>query len=217
MANDELRGKQVLIVGEGLPVSAIEAAFRQAGATVNFDTYVGPIDIAVLNLSTFSETPFMETTTFDWSEALRKTFEGVVLRAQALALHMIEQRVAGRIIFLSSVAALKGLRNLSITGTVLAALHSVARMAAVDLGPYGITVNVVAVGWMAEGWRPTTLDNAEALTAHIPLGRLGSLESVGELCCFLASDATAYLTGAIIPVDGGYSLTKAGAGTTRGL
>jgi NAD(P)-dependent dehydrogenase (short-subunit alcohol dehydrogenase family) len=94
-------------------------------------------------------------------------------------------------------------------------LQVIAQMAAVDLGPYGITVNIIAMGVTDEGWIPRSL-NVGSLTEvqrYIPLTRVGSIDDIGDVCCFLASDQARYITGAIIPVDGGYTLTKAGAGT----
>jgi 3-oxoacyl-[acyl-carrier protein] reductase len=88
-------------------------------------------------------------------------------------------------------------------------------MAAVDLGAHNITVNVVARGWIDVDWaRPFLHTEGRAFVEEgIPVGRIGRTEDVGALCCFLASEAAQYITGAVIPVDGGYTLTRS-AGTS---
>ena len=171
-------------------------------------------DTAIIVPRQFVEKPFLKSGVEDWGGVLAEDFERPVFAAQAVARHMIAHDVRGRIIFLSSVAALKSYENLSMVGSALCALHSVAKMAAVDLAPYGITVNVIALGWFADLWQNGSISD-DTLQANIPTGQYGELDKIAELCRFLASDSASYLTGAVIQLDGGYSLTKAGAGTPR--
>ncbi len=168
------------------------------------------IDAAVLSPGWFTFKQFMGTSPADWDEALARNFEQTVYAAQAVARKMIVQNNGGRMIFLSSTAALKPEARSVVAGTSLSALHVIARMAAVDLGPHRITCNVVAVGPVEAGWATGVLTDEGRAFIHqgIPAGRIGTAKDVGEVCCFLASDQTAYLTGMIIPVDGGFTLTK---------
>ena len=96
-------------------------------------------------------------------------------------------------------------------GTTLAMVHAIARMAAVDLGPHGITSNVIAPGWIDVD---TYTGLAPDVQAHIltgtPSGRPTTVDEVAALMWFLASDAGRSITGAILPVDGGYTLTRSG-------
>ena len=171
--------------------------------------------VAVFNPGWYAVGEFVDTTPAEWDEAIRQNFERMICAAQAAAGAMIEHGKGGRMIFVSSSAALIPLIQTSVAGTTLSALGSVARMAAVDLGSHGITVNVVAAGWTETDWsRPYLHTEGRAFVEQgIPLGRLGGAHDVGALCCFLASDAAQYITGAIIPVDGGYALTRS-AGTS---
>ena len=138
---------------------------------------LGPLHIAVILPGwNVDRRPFMETSIDEWDTALNQNFEQSTYAAQAAARHMITQNKGGRIIFLSSVAALKPLEALSTTGTSLAALHALARMAAVDLAPYRITVNVVAIGKVDTSWTsylPNPRGEAFA-PPSIPSGRAGT-------------------------------------------
>ncbi len=185
-----------------------------AGAQVT-QVIEGQIDSVIISPGRLIEKPFMEADPDDWDATLSNNVEQTIYAAQTAARHLIAQRRGGRIIILSSVAALKPLANMSVVGTSLAILQVVAQMAAVDLGPHGITVNIVAMGVTDGGWIPRSLDvgNLTQVERNIPLTRIGTIDDVGDVCCFLASEQARYITGAIIPVDGGYSLTKAGAGT----
>jgi NAD(P)-dependent dehydrogenase (short-subunit alcohol dehydrogenase family) len=214
----DLNRKLILIAGQLEALKAVNRSFQKMGAWTrsisdigNLSPYLIPddaLDAAVIGAGWEGQKPFMETTAQEWQDALKANFEQVVLAAQTVAKHMIAKEKAGQIVILSSALALKAYGDRSVMGTTLAALHAVARIAAVDLGAYGITINVVALG-------ATSLHDLSDIGETIPLGRLADMNDIGELCCFLASDAASYITGAIIPVDGGYSITKAGAGTVK--
>ena len=83
-------------------------------------------------------------------------------------------------------------------------------MAAIDCGQYGIRVNMIAMGWIeTESTRPyLTEKGREFITQGIPLETIGQAKSVGDACCFLLSDLSSYMTGTVITVDGGYTLTR---------
>lgn len=175
---------------------------------------LGPAQIMVITPSYFAFSPFMDTSPAHWDEALSRNYEQAVYAAQAAAQHLIAQDRGGRLIFLSSVASLMPLINRSAVGTSLAALRALAKMAAVDLAPYGITVNVIAVGWVEAEWTSQYLtpEGRAYIEQDIPVGRISTPDDVGNVCCFLASDLASYVTGATIPVDGGYLLTRAAVG-----
>ncbi len=158
----------------------------------------------------FAHTPFMQTTPDDIDAALKLNFEYSTYAAQATARRLIEQGDGGSIIFLTSVVSLTPFVHTNLAGSSLAALEVIAKMAAVDLGPYGIKVNLVAAGWVEGEWsRPLLTDAGQMhIETDIPVGSVGSPQSIGDACCFLASSLSDYITGAILPVDGGYLLTK---------
>jgi NAD(P)-dependent dehydrogenase (short-subunit alcohol dehydrogenase family) len=175
-------------------------------------TSLPPFGIAVLSPGWYDFGDFMDTTPADWDAALGENFEAMVYAMQAAAKVMIERGAGGRIIILSSVAALMPFSQTSVVGTTLTALWGLAKMAAVDLAPHHITVNIIASGWLETAWYAPYLGEGRPFVEKgIPLGAVGKPGDVGGLCAFLASDLAAYITGAIIPVDGGYLLTP-GAG-----
>lgn len=169
-----------------------------------------PFEIAILSPDWLDFTEFIEMSDQAWDAAIAANFERLVWSAQAAARHMIAQERGGRILYLSSVASLMPFIGASGMGTTLSTLWGVMKMAAVDLAPYGITVNGIAAGWIEAEWtRPYLHEAGRAhVEAGIPLGRIGSPRDIGALAVFLASEAAAYITGALIPVDGGYTLTR---------
>lgn len=176
---------------------------------------LGSVDIAVISPGWQELKHFMDTTPADWDSALARNFEAATYAAQAAARKMITQGNGGRIIFMSSVSSIMPFTETGALGASLSALTAMAKMAAVDLGSHGITVNMMAVGWVDTGWsRPYLHPEGRAyIEQGIPLGRVATMHDIANVCCFLASDLAAYITGAVIPVDGGYLLTRAD-GTT---
>ncbi|MFQ3566711.1 MAG: SDR family oxidoreductase [Aggregatilineales bacterium] len=172
---------------------------------------LGVLDAALLCPGWYTPAEFMATTPADWDRALEVNFSGLIFAGQAIARGMVGRGSGGRLVFLSSFAALMPFLQSSVTGATLTALGAVARMAAVDLAEYGITVNVLATGWTERERRLASLTpEGQAFIEHgIPLGRLGTADDIADTCAFLLSAQARYITGAIIPVDGGYTLTRA--------
>jgi 3-oxoacyl-[acyl-carrier protein] reductase len=121
--------------------------------------------------------------------------------AKMLRLH------TGRIIFLSSVGAFVGLPGQANYAASKAGLVGMARAMAREVGSRSITINVVAPG-LVETDMTAALgqERVDTLTAQVPLGRMGSVADIAGVVGFLASDAAAYVTGAVIPVDGGLGM-----------
>lgn len=196
-----------------------------AGAERLIDDCVSAFDrlnVAVITPQPFQPAPFLDQSEESWKEALNANVAGALYLAQAAARHMATQGAGGRIIFVSTVASEMAFHETSLMGTTLAAVNTIARVAALELGKYGITVNVVAPGWLetdrealhfASPLEATDPSAAEHVTAGIPLGRLGTPEEVGAVCAFLASDAAGYVSGAYISVDGGYTISTSSGGT----
>src|SRR5262249_34834203 len=184
-----------MVAAKGLDLSEPEGLLKHIAG-------FGLVHIVVINPGWFGYKSFMETSIAEWEQALARNYEQGIYALQAAAKYLIDEGNGGRIVILSSMSAVKPLMYMSAVGTSLAALHGLARMAAVDLGPYGITVNVVAVGWT--GREPAAiLFEPQLVEPGIPVGRIGMLEDVADVCCFLASDVADYITGQIIQVDGG--------------
>jgi NAD(P)-dependent dehydrogenase (short-subunit alcohol dehydrogenase family) len=236
-----LSGKVALVVRAGEALGpAIAAALESAGATVLADAHdirlpdeagalvercvaqYQRLDVVVILPKSTAPSPFLEQPEADWDAALASNVAGTLYAAQAAARQMVRQGQGGRVVLVSSVASEMPLHETSLMGTTLAAVNTLARVAAVELGPHNITVNVVAPGWTACGEEqapnlaapfPTDAQGLAQIAANIPLGRVGRAEEVAALCAFLASQQASYLNGAYITVDGGYAISKGSGGT----
>lgn len=141
-----------------------------------------------------------------WRRIVDVNLTGAFLGARAAARVMAE---GGRLIFTGSVLGERPRRGLCAYNASKAGLTGLAKGLALDLAPAGITVNVVAPGWfdspLIEGWKRKP-DLAAAITGHTALGRWGAPADLVGAYLFLASDAAAFVTGAVLAVDGGYLL-----------
>src|SRR5690349_11711829 len=154
----DLTGKVAALLGGSPALNDRLAEYLIASGAQITQVIEGQVDVVVISPGRLIEKPFMDTDPDDWDSALSNNVEQSVYAMQTATRHMIAQRRSGRIIILSSVAALKPLANMSVVGTSLAVLQVIAQMAAVDLGPYGITVNIIAMGVTDEGWIPRSLN-----------------------------------------------------------
>ena len=144
-----------------------------------------------------------------WRRILDVNLHGTLNSLQA-ALPALSARGGGRIVVTASIASLRAEPFVSYAyAAAKGAVLRLVQQAALDLAPQGITVNAIAPGFIRTGIGEGRLHDpavAEALAARVPLGRLGEPQDLEGLAVFLASRASAYLTGAVIPVDGGYLL-----------
>jgi 3-oxoacyl-[acyl-carrier protein] reductase len=168
---------------------------------------LGEIDILVINAGWRQVARFLDQTPEDWDAAIFTNFETPIFLAQAVAKGMITRARGGRIIFLIGVEGLMPFTGTAAAGVSLTMLLGIMKMIAVDLAPYGITVNLIAEGWTDASVSALDADVQRHIVQGIPQGKPGTADDVGAAAAFLASDMAAYLTGIVIPVDGGYLLT----------
>ena len=179
----------------------IEAAVAEAS-----DRF-GRLDILVNNAGIIRRADLLDYSEADWDAVMDVNVRSLFFLSQAAARHMIGGRMPGRIINVASLLAFQGgIRVPAYT----AAKHAVAgltRALANELAPHAITVNAIAPGYMAtDNTEPLRNDpeRSAQLLARIPLGRFGEPDEIATAVLFLAAPASAYVTGAIVSVDGGW-------------
>ncbi len=179
---------------------AVEAAFAQIEAAH------GPVEILVANAGITKDTLVLRMSEEDWSDVIDTNLTGSFRLAKRAAKGMLRQR-KGRIIFISSVVGLLGSAGQVNYAASKAGLVGMARSLARELGSRSITANVVAPGFvetdMTEGLPE---EQKAAYKAQIPLGRYAAPEEVAATVTWLASEGAGYITGAVIPVDGGLGM-----------
>jgi 3-oxoacyl-[acyl-carrier protein] reductase len=163
----------------------------------------GRIDVLVNNAGIIRNAPFLDLTEEDWDEVIRVNLKGVFNCAQFAAQHMIQQG-GGRIINISSRAYL-GAQQMANYAASKAGILGLTRCMAMELGPYGITVNAVAPGTIdTEPVRSMFEGFLEDRIKKTPLGRIGSPDDVAYSVVFLASSEASYVTGEVLHVTGGF-------------
>src|SRR5580765_1781526 len=202
-------GRKVLTLA--LDVRNYESIQKMAEQAVgNF----GKVDILVNNAGCNVRKPALEVTWEDWNLVLDTNLRGTFFVAQAAARHMIPRKY-GRIINIGSVTSVAGYAGLGPYGASRGGVKQLTMSLADDWGPHGITVNCLAPGWFKTAQNAVMYENkewVEYLCDRIPLKRPGQPEDLEGAVVFLASDASAYVTGQTLLVDGGIS-----TGATRAL
>ena len=165
----------------------------------------GRIDILVNNAGCNIRKPALEVTWNDWNTILDTNLRGTFFVAQAAARYMVPRRY-GRIINIGSVTSVCGYAGLAPYGASRGGVKQLTMSLADDWGPYGITVNCLAPGWFRTAQNQVLYENdewVEYLTDRIPLKRTGRPEDLEGAVVFLASDASSYVTGQTLLIDGG--------------
>lgn len=194
------------VAGNVADPTAVEAAFAA------MDAAWGGVDVAMANAGIAMNTPTIDLSASEWQRALDINLTGAFLTAQAAARRMLRDG-AGLILFTSSLYGSVGGAERAAYCATKAAVANLARALACEWGPSGVRVNALAPGYtettlVAELVARGRLD-AGRLAARAPLGRLVQPEEVAALACFLASPAAAAITGAVLPVDGGWAANGA--------
>ena len=163
----------------------------------------GPIQVVVNNAGIHDDAPMAGMSESQWKRVIDVSLHGFFHVTQPLLLPMARTRW-GRIVSVSSVAAVLGNRGQTNYGAAKAALHGASKSLAREMASRGITVNVVAPG-VIEGSMTTGVFAADAIKQMVPAGRLGKTGEVAALVSFLCSEQAGYINGQVIGIDGGMS------------
>jgi len=170
------------------------------------EQHFGPVEILVSNAGMTKDMLLLRMSEDDFTEVIDANLTAAYRVAKRAAQGMLKAR-KGRIIFVSSVVGLLGSAGQANYSASKSGLVGLARSIARELGSRSITANVVAPGPVATDMLAAlSEDRREALTAAVPLGRLPSPDEIAGTIAFLASADAAFITGAIIPVDGGLGM-----------
>jgi 2-dehydro-3-deoxy-D-gluconate 5-dehydrogenase len=168
---------------------------------------LGGVDILVNNAGIIRRRDVLDMTAEDWDAVMTVNLRSAFFLSQAVARHMVETKRAGRIINIGSLLSFQGGVRIASYTASKHGIAGVTKLMANELAAKGITVNAIAPGYFAT-------DNTEALRAdanrnrqileRIPAGRWGNPGDIATAALFLAAPASSYVTGAIVPVDGGW-------------
>jgi NAD(P)-dependent dehydrogenase (short-subunit alcohol dehydrogenase family) len=165
-----------------------------------------PVDIAVINAATNPVMgPLIETELAAWQKILDVNLTGAWLTARAAARRMVARK-KGAIVVITSIAGLDPIPGLGAYSVSKAGLIGLTKTLAKELAPQGVRVNAVAPGLIETRFSTALLQDKEGYQrwmAQTPLGRHGQPEDVVGAAIFLASDASSYMTGQVLIVDGG--------------
>jgi len=166
----------------------------------------GSIEVAVANAGITKDKLLVRMADEDINDVLDTNLVGAIRVARRATRSMTQAR-SGRIIFVSSVVAMTGSAGQVNYAASKSGLVGAARSLAREIGSRGVTVNVIAPGFIATDMTAELSDDRKAqIVGSIPLARYGSSPEVADAVAFLASPEAAYITGAVIPVDGGLGM-----------
>jgi 3-oxoacyl-[acyl-carrier protein] reductase len=181
--------------------ASVDQAFAEAEELLG-----GPVDVLVANAGITRDQLLMRMSDEEFDSVIDTNLAGAFRCARRASKGMIRLR-RGRIIFISSVVGLYGSPGQTNYAASKSALVGLARSISRELGGRGITANVVAPGFIETDMTEVLPeDRKKAYQASIPAGRFGRTEEVAAAVRFLASDEAGYITGAVLPVDGGLGM-----------
>ncbi len=195
-------GRRALVAPTDVAAYAeVEALMRRAVQEL------GRLDIVVNNAGVARVAPLVEMTPDDWRFMVDVNLTGVFNGCRAAAPHLIAQK-SGKVINVASVLGHVGLPGYTVYGATKGGVIALTRALGVEWARHGIQVNAIAPGWFATDMTDPAFSDPrinERLTRDIPMRRIGRPEEIGPLAVYLASDASAFMTGQTLFLDGGHS------------
>ena len=180
--------------------ASLDAAFRIVEAEL------GPVEVVVANAGITKDTLLLRMTEADFDDVVATNLGGAFRVVKRASKGMLKARF-GRVILISSVVGMLGSAGQVNYASSKSAMIGFARSLTRELGGRGITANVVAPGFIESGMTAALPDDQRAdYLARIPVGRLGTADDVADAVVWLASDQASYISGAVVPVDGGLGM-----------
>jgi gluconate 5-dehydrogenase len=169
----------------------------------------GPIDILINNAGINKKQPAVDTSDTDLANIVQTHLFGSYALSRECGRRMIERR-HGSIIMIVSMTALFGVPQVSAYGAAKSALLGLTRLLAVEMSPHAVRVNAIAPGWIDSAMSRKSFENDPArkqrILSRTPMGQIGEPEDVGYAAVYLCSPAARFVTGVVLPVDGGISI-----------
>jgi 3-oxoacyl-[acyl-carrier protein] reductase len=198
--NGEAPEGALAVAGELPDPASVNAAF------VEVESAHGPVEVLVANAGITRDTLLLRMSEEDWDAVIATNLTGSFRVAKRAAKGMLRLR-KGRIIFISSVVGMLGSPGQVNYAASKSGLVGMARSLARELGSRGITSNVVAPGFIETDMTAVLPEEQQQLYRdQIPLGRMGSSAEIANAVTWLASEGAGYVTGALIPIDGGLGM-----------
>lgn len=188
------------VVGDVRDTASVNAAFAE------IEEKLGTVEVLICNAGVTRDQLLMRMSDEDWDTVIDTNLAGAFRCVRRAAKGMIRAR-SGRVILVSSVVAMSGGPGQVNYAASKSGLVGIARSITRELASRGITANVVAPGFIdTDMTRALPEKQQEAYRAAIPAGRLGTVDDVAGAALFLASPAATYISGAVLPVDGGFGM-----------
>lgn len=223
-----LTGAGARVVISGRRASELEAAVAEIGPSASFalndvtDLAAapalvaeaerlagGPLDILINNAGINLKRPIADTSDAEAQDIFQTNVMGVYALTRAASVGMVARK-RGSIIMISSMAALYGLSYVSAYGASKAAVAGLTRVLASELSPHNVRVNAIAPGFIDSPMLRKALDadpaRRDKVIGRTPMGTFGTAEDIGLAAVWLASDAARFVTGVVLPIDGGNSI-----------
>jgi NAD(P)-dependent dehydrogenase (short-subunit alcohol dehydrogenase family) len=195
--------------GQCLPIACdVTRSDGVAAAVALAENALGALTILVNNAGVVVAKPVLQHTEEEWDYVVDTNLKGAWLMAREFAQHLVDRQRPGRIVNIASVLGVRTIARVPSYTAAKAGLIHLTGVLAMELARYGILVNAIAPGYVETDFNRDFLrsDAGKKLEARIPLRRVGRPEDLDGAMLLLASPAGAYITGAVIAVDGGHGV-----------
>jgi NAD(P)-dependent dehydrogenase (short-subunit alcohol dehydrogenase family) len=195
--------------GQCLPIECdVTKKNSIAAAVATAEDRLGPLSTLVNNAGVVVSKPLFEHTEEDWDYVVDTNLKGAWMVARDFAHHLVERKRPGRIINIASVLGLRTIGRVPAYCAAKAGLIHLTQVLAMELARYGILVNALAPGYVETDFNREFFETqaGKNLINRIPLKRIGQAPDLDGALLFLASPASAYVSGAVIAVDGGHGV-----------